>query len=170
MSVERLTVEQLQAWRAEPGWTAITIEIWPHRDLITVTIEDRELDEELRLFETAVKVTEADRADVAYYADMRRTMAEQLSPALARFDRLRIQACAITAIWCVLNHPRDQGVIRLKMERLREEGRAPHFTLCRGERGTYGTALGDRYADLRQDVQRKVDAKTTLFGIRGRRD
>jgi hypothetical protein len=166
MSVLRLTIEQLQAWRAEPGWTAITIEIWPHQHLITVTTEDRELDEELRLFERALKVTEADRADVAYYASVRRTMAEQLTPALARFDRLRIQACAVTAIWCVLNHPNDQGVIRLKMERLREEGRAPHFTLCRGERGTYGTALGDRYADLRQDVRRKVDAKTTLFGIR----
>jgi hypothetical protein len=166
MSVGRLTVEQLQAWRAEPGWTAITIEVWPHQHLITVTWADRELDEELRTFETALKVTEADRADVAYYASVRRAMIERLTPALSRYDRGRIQACSLTAIWCVLNHPRDQGVIRLKMERLREEGLAPHFTLCRGQTGTYGTALGDHYADLRQDVQRRVDAKTTLFGIR----
>jgi hypothetical protein len=30
MAVERITIDKLRDWRAEPGSTAITIELWPH--------------------------------------------------------------------------------------------------------------------------------------------
>jgi hypothetical protein len=167
MTVERISVEQLQRWRADPGWTAITLEILPH-DPITVSMPDRDLDEALREFEHMAKITEADRADVAYYAEIRRMMVEQLVPAVARFDKRTILPCAVAALWCVLNHPNDKGMLRLKMDALREHGKAPHFTLCRGvgAKATYGTVIGDRYADIRRDVQQRVGAGTTILTAR----
>jgi hypothetical protein len=59
--------------------------------------------------------------------------------------------------------------MRLKMEAIREQGKAPHFTLCRGpgETATYGTAIGDRYIDIREDVQQRVGADTTIIGTKG---
>jgi hypothetical protein len=89
-----------------------------------------------------------------------------LVAAIARFDKNAIHACAVSALWCVLNHPNDRGMLRLKMEALRGQGVAPHFTLCRGPTRTFGTALGDRYADIRKNVEQRVDAKTTIFGSR----
>lgn len=166
MTIERISAEQLMRWRAEPGCTAITLEIWPH-DPITVSMIDRDLDEALREFERGMKVTEAERTDLAYYADLRRQMTGQLVPAVARYDKRAILVCAIAALWCVLNHPRDLGTMRLKMDALRAQGKAPHFTLCRGPQaayqGTFGTALGDRYVDIRRDVQQRVGAETTIL-------
>jgi len=163
--VERMSAEQLERWRADPGSTAITLEILPH-DPITVSMADRDLDEGLRGFETTMQITEADRTDLAKYASLRREMTAHLGPAVARYDKRAIFTCAIAAIWCVLNHPNDRGALRLKMDALRAQGLAPHFTLCRGPHGTYGTALGYRYADIRADVQRRVGAETTLLAAR----
>ena len=167
MTVERMSVEQLQRWRADPGWTAITLEVLPH-DPITVSMPDRDLDEALREFESRLQITEAERAEVANYADIRRMMVEQLVPAVARFDRNTISTCAVAALWCVLNHPRDLGAMRLKMDALRAQGLAPHFTLCRGpgKTATYGTVIGDRYADIRKDVQQRVGEHTTILSAR----
>lgn len=165
MTVERMSVEKLKEWRADPGWTAITIEVWPHQ-AITVSMPDRDLDQELRRFETTMKISEADRSDVAWYAGVRRAMRDQLTPAIARYDRGAVLTCAVAAIWCALNHPNDQGLMRLKMERLKEEGHAPHFTLARGPHGTYGTGLGDRYADLRREVQHRIGPETTILAGR----
>ena len=163
--VERMSAEQLERWRADPGSTAITLEILPH-DPITVSMADRDLDEGLRGLETTMQITEADRTDLAKYASLRREMTAHLGPAVARYDKRAIFTCAIAAIWCVLNHPNDRGALRLKMDALRAQGLAPHFTLCRGPHGTYGTALGYRYADIRADVQRRVGAETTLLAAR----
>ena len=163
--VERMSAEQLERWRADPGSTAITLEILPH-DPITVSMADRDLDEGLRGFETTMKITEVDHTDLAKYANLRREMTAHLGPAVARYDKRAIFTCAIAAIWCVLNHPNDRGALRLKMDALRAQGLAPHFTLCRGPHGTYGTALGYRYADIRADVQRRVGAETTLLAAR----
>ena len=91
-----MSVEQLQRWRADPGWTAITLEVLPH-DPITVSMPDRDLDEALREFESRLQITEAERAEVANYADIRRMMVEQLVPAVARFDRNTISTCAVAA-------------------------------------------------------------------------
>ena len=171
MTVVRNTPEQLAQWRAEPGWTAITIEIVPH-DPVTVTMPDRDFDEALREFERQAKITEAERTDEANYADMRRWMAKELVPAVARFDRRAISNCAVAALWFVLNHPNDKGMMRLKMEALRGQGVAPHFTLCRGQSrdpnasATYGTGLGDRYVDIRQDAQQRVNAQTMILKTR----
>ena len=167
MTVERMSAEQLERWRADPGSTAITIEILPH-DAVTVAMTDRDLDEALRGFETTLKITEADRTDFGKYASLRREMADRLVPALARYDRRAIFPCAIAAIWCVLNHPNDRGALRLKMDALRAQGLAPHFTLCRGpgKTATYGTVIGYRYADIRKDVQQRVGEHATILSAR----
>jgi len=58
------------------------------------------------------------------------------------------------------------------MEALRGQGVAPHFTLCRGQSrdpnasATYGTGLGDRYVDIRQDAQQRVNAQTMILKTR----
>jgi len=167
MTVERMSVEQLEKWRADPGWTAITLEVMPHT-AVTESFPDRDLDEALREFETQMKITEELRKDLAFYAGMRRQTVRQLAPAVARFDKSAISNCGVAALWCVLNHPNDQGAMRLKMDALRAEGLAPHFTLCRGpgQTATFGTALGDRYVDIRRDVQHRIGANRTIFATR----
>jgi hypothetical protein len=97
MTVERLSVEQLERWRADPGSTAITLEVLPHA-AVTVAIPDRDLDEGLRGFETTMKITEVDHTDLAKYANLRREMTAHLGPAVARYDKREIFTCAIAAL------------------------------------------------------------------------
>jgi hypothetical protein len=155
MPVEWMSTKKLASWRADPGWTAITIELWPHHQAVTISIEDRALDAALRRFATDFEAEHTGTDG----ASLRAATMTQLDTAMARFDRNRIRALTIAALWCVLNHPRDAGRLRLKMEALRVAGQAPHFTICRGRR-IFGVSLGDRYADLRKDVQQRVGPGT----------
>jgi hypothetical protein len=163
MSVHRLTRVDLLEYRAAHGWTAISIEICPH-DPVTVICPDDEVDNGLRMFEDTV-VTQPDLG-VADYADTRRIMAERLVPAVATFNRREIENCAIVALWCALHHPSDGGLLQARMMHIRQQGLAPHFTICRGPLGAYGTALGEGYADLRPELAGRIDPRHAIIGVR----
>jgi hypothetical protein len=168
MSVHRLTRDELLEYRAERGWTAISIEICPH-DPVTAILPDDELDNGLRLFEDTVVSSGVDgsREDrVAGYAGTRQIMAERLVPAVATFNRREIENCAIVALWCALHHPSDGGLLQARMMHIRSCGAAPHFTICRGPLGAYGTALGEGYADLRSQLAGGIDPRHTIIGVR----
>ena len=69
-------------------------------------------------------------------------------------------------MWCALHHPRDGGLVQAKMALIKQRGVAPHFTICRGPQGAYGTSLGDGYADLRADVATRIDPSQTTLAVR----
>jgi hypothetical protein len=167
MTVEHVSPEQISSFRAEKGSTAISIEIVP-RDVVTAIIDDGDLDRALRGLERALNISEAQRADPAFYAGVRRGMADLLVPqnfdAIVEFDENLARSCAVLAVWCALNHPRDGGEMRARMERLREEGKAPHFTICRGAQGAYGTVVGEGYVDIRDRVAGRIDPNVTIMG------
>jgi hypothetical protein len=163
MSVHRLSHDDLLAYRAEKGWTAISIEICPH-DPVTVITPDDELHEQLRLLERMV-IAKGDWSGPASYASVRAAMADGLVPAIAASDRRQIANCATVAIWCALNHPRDGGVMQARMASLKRSGLAAHFTICRGPQGTYGTSLGESYADLRAQVAQRIEPGKTIFKV-----
>ena len=137
----------------------------PH-DPVTAIIPDADLDRILPEMEKSVQnwVPGFDRANPVSCAALRGAMADQLVPALACLNKAAIELCAVMALWCTLNHPRDGGVMRARMEHFRKDGRAPHFTMCRGTSGTYATALGDGYVDLRAHADRRVPWGATIVG------
>jgi hypothetical protein len=163
MSVHRLTREDLLEYRAERGWTAISIEICPH-DPVTLLIGDAALAEAVREFESVV-IGKFDWTDPADYAGLRRTMADNLVPALATENLDQITNCAVVALWCALHHPRDGGLMQARMAHIRGRGLAPHFTICRGPQGAYGTSLGESYADLRPHLTGRIDPSHTILGV-----
>jgi hypothetical protein len=163
MSIHRLTHDDMSLFRAERGWTAVSIEICPH-DPVTILTPDAELEGGLREFQRTV-IAKADWSDPADYAGLRRAMAERLVPAAAELDEVQIVNCAVVAIWCALHHPRDGGLMRTRMMLIKQRGLAPHFTICRGLKGAYGTCLGEGYTDMRGELGERIDPSQTVIAV-----
>jgi hypothetical protein len=94
MTVERLTdTDQLKDWRAAPGSTAITIDLWPHHQATTVTMVDHEFDRALRDFEKAAAIS-------GLHQQMRgeRAVSRQTELLVRGLAEKRLETCTIFAL------------------------------------------------------------------------